>query len=86
MLLERKRLILEEEMDRWIEKSREQLLLREATFSWAVACELRQTILGHKDPVDRLLVATAKTYDLTLITADERLMKPITGLKVLPNR
>jgi predicted nucleic acid-binding protein len=31
-----------------------------------------------------VLVATAKVYDLTLVTADERLLK-IPGLKVLAN-
>ena len=36
-------------------------------------------------PGDRLLVATAKGYDLTLVTADERLMQ-VPGLQVLTNR
>ena len=31
--------------------------------------------LGHKDPADRFIVATALVYDLTLVTADKRLVK-----------
>lgn len=28
----------------------------------------------HKDPADRLLVATARVHDLTFVTADERIL------------
>jgi PIN domain nuclease of toxin-antitoxin system len=42
-------------------------------------------MLQHSDPADRFLVATAKVYDLTLVTADERLMN-VPGLSVLQNR
>jgi PIN domain nuclease of toxin-antitoxin system len=42
-------------------------------------------MLGHRDPADRFLVATAKVYDLTLVTADERLMS-VPGIRVLANR
>ena len=86
VLLEKKRVMLSEEMNLWVEKSRKELSLREAPFSWAVADELRYTILDQRDPIDRILAATAKAYDLTLVTADERLMKPIPGLSVLANR
>jgi PIN domain nuclease of toxin-antitoxin system len=30
--------------------------------------------LPHQDPVDRFLVATSMVFDLTLVTADERLL------------
>lgn len=86
LLLEKKRVILLEEMNAWVEKSKKELLLQEAAFSWAVADELRHTTLDHRDPADRILVATARVFDLTLVTADERLMRPIPGLQVLPNR
>lgn len=85
LLLEKKRITLKEEMNRWIENSRKELSLQEAAFTWEVANELRFTLLGHQDPGDRFLVATAKVYDLTLVTADERLLK-VPGLKVLANR
>jgi PIN domain nuclease of toxin-antitoxin system len=72
-------------MNSWIEKSKKELSLREAAFSWAVADELRYTMLDHQDPADRFLVATAKAYDLTLVTSDERLVR-VPGLSVLANR
>jgi PIN domain nuclease of toxin-antitoxin system len=85
ILLEKKRITLKEEMNEWVSKSKKELSLLEATFSWEVAHELRFTLLDHRDPADRFLVATAKAYDLTLVTADERLTQ-VQGLKVLANR
>jgi PIN domain nuclease of toxin-antitoxin system len=63
---------------------KKELSLREAPFSWAVAHELRFTLLGHRDAADRFLVATARVYDLTLVTADESLMR-VTGVLVIEN-
>jgi PIN domain nuclease of toxin-antitoxin system len=85
VLLEKKRVTLTEEMNVWVEKSKKELSLQEAPFSWAVADELRYTILEHRDPADRLLVATAKAWELTLVTSDERLLR-VPGLRVLANR
>jgi PIN domain nuclease of toxin-antitoxin system len=85
LLLEKKRIVLEQEMNIWIEKSKRELSLREVPFSWEVAEGLNSTLLGHHDPADRFLVATAKVHDLTLVTADERLMH-VPGLNVLANR
>jgi PIN domain nuclease of toxin-antitoxin system len=42
-------------------------------------------MLGYRDPGDRFLVATAKVYDLTLVTADQRLLQ-IPDLPILANR
>jgi PIN domain nuclease of toxin-antitoxin system len=50
MLLEKKRIRLNEDMNTWVEKSKKELSLREAPFSWAVAHEMRFTLLGHGDP------------------------------------
>jgi PIN domain nuclease of toxin-antitoxin system len=83
--LEKKRVTLREDLDRWVEKSKRELSLREAPFSWAVAEELTFTVPSLRDPADRFLVATARVHDLTLVTADERLMR-VPALSVLPNR
>jgi len=37
-----------------------------------VAHELQLTRLEQRDAADRFLIATAKVYDLILVTADER--------------
>ena len=85
MLVEKKRLELHRDMGEWVEQSMRELDLQEATFTSAVAHELRFTLLGYRDPGDRFLVATAKVYGLTLVTADQRLQE-LPGLSLLANR
>ncbi|MCA9780188.1 MAG: type II toxin-antitoxin system VapC family toxin [Candidatus Eremiobacteraeota bacterium] len=58
--------------------------LREARLSFEVALRSREVTLGHEDPADRFLAATASVYDLTLITADTKLLEG-DGFKVLAN-
>jgi PIN domain nuclease of toxin-antitoxin system len=62
------------------------LLLQEVPFSWAVADELRYPMPEHRDPADRILEAAAKLFNLALVTAAERLMRPILGRNVLAKR
>jgi len=85
VLLEKRRISLKQDFGKWVQESVEALQLQEAALTWQVAHQLRFTPLGHRDPADRFLVATAKVYDLTLVTADERLMR-VPGLSVLANR
>ncbi|HEY6269903.1 MAG TPA: type II toxin-antitoxin system VapC family toxin [Candidatus Acidoferrum sp.] len=85
LLLEKKRTRLKGDFGEWFKKSKLELGLIEVPLTWEIAQEIRYTILGYRDPGDRFLVATAKVHDLTLVTADERLMQ-IPGLKVLANR
>ncbi len=46
---------------------------QEAPFTHEIALVARQLSM-HQDPADRILVATAQVLDLTLVTADERLL------------
>jgi PIN domain nuclease of toxin-antitoxin system len=85
LLLEKKRVRLNGDFGEWFKKSKLELGLIEVPLTWDIVHEIRYTILGYRDPGDRFLVATAKVYDFTLVTADERLIQ-IPGLKVLPNR
>jgi PIN domain nuclease of toxin-antitoxin system len=48
--------------------------LRDAPFTDAVARESRRVTLPQQDPADRFLVATARLWDLALVTADARLL------------
>jgi PIN domain nuclease of toxin-antitoxin system len=41
--------------------------------------------LSHEDPADRFIAATAKVYDLTLVTSDERLLE-LDGVKTFGGR
>jgi PIN domain nuclease of toxin-antitoxin system len=84
LLLEKKRLSLQQDFGQWFDKSKRELNLTAVGISWEVVRELRFTMIGYKDPADRFLVATARAYDMTLVTADERILR-IPNLKVLPN-
>jgi PIN domain nuclease of toxin-antitoxin system len=46
---------------------------REAPLTHEIALVARQLSM-HQDPADRILAATAEVLDLTLVTADERLL------------
>jgi PIN domain nuclease of toxin-antitoxin system len=48
--------------------------LREAPLTHEIVVAAHQLPLPHQDPADRFLAATAGTLDLTLVTADERLL------------
>jgi PIN domain nuclease of toxin-antitoxin system len=84
-LLEKRRISLKQDFRQWVDESVKALQLQEAAFTWEVARELRFTLLGHRDPADRFLVATAKVYNLTLVTADERLICA-PGVSIMANR
>ena len=66
--------------DEWVEDALRRVPLREAPVTHEVALETRNVRLSHRDPADRFLVATAAVFDLTLVTADERLI----DLKAVP--
>ena len=57
---------------------------REAPLTHEIALLARQLSL-HQDPADRILAATAEVLDLTLVTADERLLG-LGTIRTLGNR
>src|SRR5271169_3137923 len=58
--------------------------LKEAPLTHAIMLEARGLSL-HQDPADRILAATAIVLDMTLVTADERLLG-LGNIKTLANR
>jgi PIN domain nuclease of toxin-antitoxin system len=48
--------------------------LREAPFTHEIVLLAHQLPLPHRDPADRFLAATAQLMDLTLVTADDKLL------------
>jgi PIN domain nuclease of toxin-antitoxin system len=84
VLVEKRRFALKEDFAVWVQRSIADLNLREVSLSWAVAYEMRYILPYHKDPADRLLTATAITFDMILITGDQKLIG-VPGLKVLAN-
>lgn len=84
LLLEKRKIKITQDFSKWFEQSRVELEFQEAPFDWKVVHELRFMMLGYKDAADRFLAATAKAYDLTLVTADQRLLH-IPGVRTLAN-
>lgn len=57
---------------------------KEAPFTHEIAMASRRLPL-HQDPADRMIAATALVLDLTLVTADERLLE-LTNVRTLASR
>ena len=69
------RVILSVSLNRWMEESARDLRLRQVNVDFAIALEAYSLPDAfHRDPVDRVLVATARTYQTILLTADERIL------------
>lgn len=85
VLVEKGRVVLDRDPARWISDVSRHAPLRDAPLTHAVAIESRRLRLRHEDPADRFIAATASVYDLTLVTADERLLE-LDDVRTLPNR
>jgi len=85
--LYRKRRIELEGMDveTWTRRALEIRPLNEATLTIDVALEIPKLNLTHGDPGDHFLVATAKVFGLTLVTADEQIIRRA-DVPILANR
>jgi PIN domain nuclease of toxin-antitoxin system len=59
----------------WIANALDAVPMREAPVTYQVAQETGRVQLPHRNPADRFLVATARVFDLTLVTADQQLIK-----------
>jgi PIN domain nuclease of toxin-antitoxin system len=55
----------------WVERSLKAMPLREAPVTFAVAIEAGTFELVTGDPIDRLIVATAREMRIPLVTADQ---------------
>jgi len=58
----------------WVESALRDYPVKEAAVTTGVALRAHEIDLGHRDPADHLLAATALVYGLTLVTVDERLV------------
>jgi PIN domain nuclease of toxin-antitoxin system len=75
LLLARKgRIILDGNPENWVREALSNSGVKEASLNHEIAIRSLDLNLPHGDPADRFLAATAVVYDLTLVTADERLL------------
>lgn len=78
----KKRLWLGDDLKQWLHEATAGM--REAPLTHEIALSARGLDM-HKDPADRILCGTAKILDLTLVTADEKLLE-LRHVPTLANR
>lgn len=74
ILVDKGRVVLDRGVDTWVSDNMKRIPFREAPLTHEVALEAHRVVLPHRDPADKFLVATANVFDLTLVTADKRLI------------
>lgn len=82
LLLERRKLVVDGDAVSWLERMLRATPAREAPLTHEVAIQSRRVSVAHADPADRFLAATALVHDMTLVTADDRLLK-VDGVRTL---
>jgi PIN domain nuclease of toxin-antitoxin system len=83
LLVEKRRMILDCSVAEWVTRAASPL--KEAPLTPEIVLETGRFSLPHADPADRFLVATARSLQLTLVTADSRLLAS-KSVSALPNR
>jgi PIN domain nuclease of toxin-antitoxin system len=84
LLFRKKRIQISTDFASWLASSLSTLPVVEAPLTFEVAHTLATLSVAHDDPADLFLAATAKAFDLTLITADRNLLRT-EGISVLSN-
>lgn len=80
-LVERGRLELDMDLERWLAVASAPTTVELARVTPAVAAEVaRLPERFHRDPADRLIVATARVKELSVLTRDRK----ITGARIVP--
>ena len=58
----------------WLDEAIVRLPMRDAPITRAIALEAGRFRMSHDDPMDHLIVATARVLELTLVTADQSII------------
>ena len=86
ILVRKRRIELDDDIDAWVSRTLAETALREAPLTNEVALEVSKIRFSHQDPADQFIAASARIFDLTLVTADPRLLALKTqGIHVLSN-
>jgi PIN domain nuclease of toxin-antitoxin system len=76
VLYELKRIQLALPLRDWLERATAAPLVQICPITAAVAADMASLPSSfHRDPADRILVSTARVYDLSLLTQDERIIE-----------
>ena len=74
LLAEKRRISLGSDIVKAVRDIFHKIPFKEAPLNKEVTIQSRIVKLPHQDPADRFLAATAVVYDLTLVTADARII------------
>src|SRR5581483_2849011 len=85
MLSQKGRVVFRPDVHTWIENRFQEVHLADAPVTHEVARETSRIRLRQRAPADYFLAATARVFDLTLVTADRNLLS-VPDLSLLPNR
>ena len=85
ILVEKGRVVLDADPITWVRDVFRKIPVKEAHINHEIAIQSRMLDFAHEDLADRFLAATALIYDLTLVTADERLLAS-DQYSVMPNK
>lgn len=75
LLVERGRVELAGDLRTWLDEARRRAPIYEAPLTHEIALRSRSLDLPHGDPADRFIAATAAVLELTLVTADHRILQ-----------
>jgi len=81
---EKGRIEIDRPAGEWIRRALSSYRFQEAIVTNEVVLETGNVKIVHRDPIDRFLAATARAFDLTLVTADRKLLAG-TGFSALAN-
>lgn len=73
VLVEKGRIQLNTGVEEWIDRALTEFPVMEAPLTTEVVLAMGKIHLPHRDPADAFLAATAKVFQLLLVTADARL-------------
>ncbi|MDJ0817862.1 MAG: type II toxin-antitoxin system VapC family toxin [Desulfobacterales bacterium] len=74
LLAEKRRIAIGSDIVQAVRDILHTIPMKEAAINSEVAIQSRNVNLPHQDPADRFLAATANVYELTLVTADARII------------
>ena len=75
LLIEKKRLHVDQPPGVWVPRAVRTMQLREVGITFAIAVRSRAIAVEHQDPADRFIAATAVELKMPLLTEDDRLMR-----------
>lgn len=83
LLAARGRLTLGPDPESWMRAQLRRTPIRQIALDHEIAIQSRKLRVAHEDPADRFIAATARVHELTLVTADHRLLRRPDGYAVL---